>query len=285
MDTLGKRLSMARTNAKLTQSEVAEKLGVTSQSVSLWERDETSPDTGKILELANLYSVTCDWILGGNVPDQDILDVSCRLSDRLFDEKRMYTYVKAYVTAKKLYQAARVLPYARDKHEGQVRKGEDKVPYIYHPLLLTCHALSLGLDEDNLLSACLLHDVCEDCEVLVDELPTNDVTKEAVALLTKDKEVTRASEEGLASYYNKISENRIASIVKILDRCNNISSMTTSFTDKRMAQYIQETEKYIYPLMDKTANEYPEHSNQIFLIKYHMTSVVEAIRHGLARRI
>ncbi len=285
MDTLGKRLSMARTNAKLTQSEVAEKLGVTAQSVSLWERDETSPDIDKIPEIAGLFSVTCDWLLEGEEPDQDIVEISRKLSDRLFDEKRMYTYVKAYVTARKLYQTARVLPYAREKHEGQVRKGEDKVPYIYHPLMLTCHALSLGLMDDDLLSTCLLHDVCEDCGVSVEELPTNDATKAAVALLTKNKEVTRASEEGLAAYYKAISENRIASIVKILDRCNNISSMPTSFTEKRMAQYIQETEKYIYPLMDKTSNEYPEYSNQIFLIKYHMTSVVESIRHGLARRL
>jgi GTP pyrophosphokinase len=52
-----------------------------------------------------------------------------------------------------------------------------------------------------------------------------------------------------------------------------------------MAQYIQETEKYIYPMIQKTSDNFPEYANQIFLIKYHMTSVIEAIRHDLARKI
>ncbi len=208
-----------------------------------------------------------------------------RLSDRLFDEKRMYTYVKSYAVAKKLYQTAKTLPYTRKMHEGQVRKGEDAVPYIYHPLLLTCHALALGFEEDDLLSTCLLHDVCEDCGVKPEDLDVNEETRTAVALLTKNKEVTKASEEGLKAYYDALSENRIASIVKLLDRCNNVSGMATSFTEKHMAQYIQETEKYIYPLMSLTSDKYPEYSNQIFLIKYHMTSVIESVRHDLARRM
>ncbi len=216
--------------------------------------------------------------------DEDFLRVTQNLSDRLFDEKRMYTFVKSYASAKKLYQTVKVLPHMRDYHEGQVRKGVDKVPYIYHPLLLACHALALGFDEDDLLSAAILHDVCEDCGVLPEELPVNKETQEAVRLLTKDKVATK-TEDGLAEYYKNLSTNRIASIVKLLDRCNNISSMITSFSDKRMAQYITETETYIYPLMDKTANEYPENANQIFLIKYHMTSVLETVRHSLARNV
>ena len=47
MDTLGKRLMQARGKSGLTQAAVAEKLGVSSQAVSLWERDETTPDIGK----------------------------------------------------------------------------------------------------------------------------------------------------------------------------------------------------------------------------------------------
>ena len=73
--------------------------------------------------------------------------------------------------------------------------------------------------------------------------------------------------------------------MKLLDRCNNISGMAAGFTEKRMAQYIQETEKYIYPMIQKTSDNFPEYANQIFLIKYHMTSVIEAIRHDLARKI
>ncbi len=285
MMTFGKRLMAARKNAGLTQAEVAERVFVSAQAISLWERDENYPDITKLPELSKLYKVTVDWLVSGEEPDEDIIEITKHLSDRLFDETRMYTYIKAFSTARKLYQTVRVLPYVREKHAGQVRKGEDRVPYINHPLLITCHALSLGMCEDNLLSAALLHDVCEDCNVPVEELPVNDETKEAVALLTKDFEALKKSMDAVEAYYQAISENKIASIVKLLDRCNNVSGMAAAFSEEGMARYIQETERFIYPLIDKTSDNYPEYANQIFLIKYHMTSVIEAIKHDMARNI
>ena len=285
MNSLGSRLKAARQSVNLTQAEVAERLYVSSQAVSLWEKDENYPDISKLPELSRLYKVSIDWIVSGEAPDADLLEITKHLSDRLFDETKMYTYIKGFATARKLFQTVRVLPYVRKKHEGQVRKGEDRVPYVYHPLLMTCHAISLGMCEDDLLSAALLHDVCEDCDVPVDELPVNDETKEAVALVTKDFKALEESAEAVEKYYRDISGNKIASIVKLLDRCNNISGMAAAFDETKMANYIKETETYIYPLMDKTSDSYPEYSNQIFLIKYHMTSVVESIRHDLARTI
>ena len=285
MQAFAVRMVKARSNAKITQAFVAEKLDVTSQAVSLWERGENTPDISKLAELAELYGVTLDWLLTGKEPSKDVIKVTENLSDRLFDEKKMYTYIKSYATAKGLYQTRSVLAYVREKHAGQVRKGKDKVPYINHPLSLACHAIALGLDEDNLLSAALLHDVCEDCDVPVEELPVNDETKKAVALLTKNKNLTRSSEEGLIDYYEKLSEDRIALMVKLLDRCNNISGMAAAFSIERMASYIIETEEYIYPLLNLADRKFPQYANQIYLIRYHMLSVVEALRQLMSRNI
>lgn len=285
MESFASRMVKARSNANMTQAFVAEKLVVTSQAVSLWERGENAPDISKLAELAELYGVTIDWLLTGKGPAEDIIKVTENMSDRLFDEKKMYTYIKSYATAKALYQTRSVVAYVRDMHEGQVRKGKDKVPYVNHPLSLACHAIALGLDEDNLLSAALLHDVCEDCEVAVEDLPVNEDTKRAVSLLTKNKKVTRASEEGLAEYYERLSEDRIALMVKILDRCNNVSNMASGFTVERMASYIIETEERIYPLFDMADKKYPQYANQLYLIRYHMMSVVEALRQLMSKRI
>lgn len=154
------------------------------------------------------------------------------------------------------------------------------IPYIYHPLLLTCHALALGLEEDDLLSACLLHDVCEDCGVLPEELPVNEETREAVKLLTKPAVLSKTDQE-YRTYYAGISENRIALIVKLLDRCNSVSGMATSFSEEHMAEYIRETMEYFPPLIEKARSEYPEYSSPLFLIRYHMNSVLEALRHHM----
>lgn len=270
--TFSERLVKIRKEKGFTQSDVAEKMNVSFQAVSLWERGETTPEIDKLVDIAALYQVSLDWLLTGKAEERVLVDFQDSLSDRLFNEDRMYTYVKTYANAKNLYQTSKVLPYARRLHEGQVRKGKDNIPYIYHPLLIACHALSLGLDDDNIISTALLHDVCEDCDVTVDELPVNDTTKEAVALLTKKRGVNKEE------YYKQISQNPIATIVKLLDRCNNVSGMATGFSKEKIVEYIKETEKDVYPLLQRAKNEYPIYSNQIFLIKYHMTSVIEAIK-------
>ena len=283
MGSLAFRLAEARKNCGLTQGQVAEKLSITTQSVSSWECGNSVPDTEKLPELAALYGVTTDWLLSGKLPAAEILEVTSNLSDRLFSEARMATYVGAYCNAKGLYQTKRALAFAWEKHDGQYRKpghSAERVPYIYHPLLLTCHALALGLEDDDLLSACLLHDVCEDCGVQTDELPVNDQTREAVRLLTKPDTFGYTDPE-YRTYYDGIAGNRIALMVKILDRCNNVSSMASSFSDEHMAEYIIETHKYIHPLIEKARDEYPEYSNQLFLIRYHMNSVLEALRHHM----
>lgn len=271
--TFSERMISARKKTGMTQSEVAEKLNVSFQAVSLWERGESTPEISKLADISELYQISLDWLLTGKQEERVCIDFQESLSDRLFDESRMYTYIKTYANVKGLYQTAKVLPYARELHKGQIRKGHDQVPYIYHPLLIACHALALGLDDDDIISAALLHDVCEDCGVKAEELPVNETTKQAVALLTKDYE-TEESE-----YYRKISENPIATMVKLLDRCNNISGMAAGFSKEKLVEYIKETEKLIYPLLQKAKSEYSMYSNQIFLIKYHMISVIEAIKH------
>ena len=283
MESLAFRLAEARKNSGLTQGQVAENLHITTQSVSSWECGNSIPDTEKLPEIAALYGVTTDWLLSGKLPAAEILEVTSNLSDRLFSEARMITYVGAYCNAKGLYQTKKALAFAREKHNGQYRKpghSAERIPYIYHPLLLTCHALALGLEDDDLLSACLLHDVCEDCGVEISELPVNDATREAVRLLTKPENFGKTDPE-YRTYYEGIAGNRIALIVKLLDRCNNISSMATSFTDEHMAEYIKETQEYIHPLMKRARDEYPEYSNQLFLIRYHMNSVLETVRHHM----
>jgi len=270
--TFAERMAKARKDKGYTQSDVAEKLNVSFQAVSLWERGETTPEIDKLTDIVALYQVSLDWLLIGKIEERVSLDFQDSLSDRLFNEDRMYTYVKTYASVKNLYQTSKVLPYVRELHKGQVRKGKDKVPYIYHPLLIACHALALGLDDDDIISAALLHDVCEDCEVAVEDLPVNDNTKEVVALLTKEEGADKKK------YYEQISENPMATMIKLLDRCNNISGMAAGFSKKKLVEYIKGTEELVMPLLQKAKSEYPMYSNQIFLIKYHMTSVIEAIK-------
>ena len=270
--TLAERLAASRKAGGYTQSEIAEKLGVSFQAVSLWERGETTPELDKLVELASLFGVSLDWLIAGRQEERILPEFEELLLDRLFDEQHMYTYVKTYANVREMPQTVKALAFAREQHKGQVRKGRDNVPYIYHPLLMACHALALGLDDDDIVAASLLHDVCEDCGVSPDELPAGVTVKTAVRLLTKEPGYDEEE------YYRSISENQIATMVKLLDRCSNVSGMAAGFFRDKLAEYIRETERLVYPLLDRAKTEYPMYSNQLFLIKYHMSSVVEAVK-------
>lgn len=61
----------ARVRAGLTQREAAEKLGITSAAISMWESGKNSPRFTRIKELAALYGVAVSEIMGdGNNDDQ-----------------------------------------------------------------------------------------------------------------------------------------------------------------------------------------------------------------------
>lgn len=58
------RLLQYRKKAGLSQEELAEKIGVSRQAVSKWERSEASPDTDNLVMLAEIYGVSLDEMLG-----------------------------------------------------------------------------------------------------------------------------------------------------------------------------------------------------------------------------
>lgn len=65
---LADRLVELRKEHKLSQEALAEKLGLSRQSISKWERAEASPDTDNLIALAEVYGVTLDELLGNNEP-------------------------------------------------------------------------------------------------------------------------------------------------------------------------------------------------------------------------
>lgn len=61
--SLGNSLFHARKKSGLSQEEVAEKLGVSRQTISKWEQDETLPDIRQSKHLSTLYHVTLDELI------------------------------------------------------------------------------------------------------------------------------------------------------------------------------------------------------------------------------
>ena len=177
--SIGNNIKALREERKLTQDQVAEALGISFQAVSSWERDEYKPDTEKLLKLAEIFDVSVSAIA-------EEKRNTFKTRDTIYDWEHMKTYVKTSARNYKLSNTLKAVDFAVAAHEGQNRK-RSSTPYIYHPLNLACHALSMDIIEDEIIAACLLHDVIEDCSCKYEDLPVNDETRELVKLLTCEK--------------------------------------------------------------------------------------------------
>ena len=61
---VGAAIRARRTAASLTQAELAERLNVSAQAVSLWERGETFPDVTLLPDLSLIFGCSVDSLLG-----------------------------------------------------------------------------------------------------------------------------------------------------------------------------------------------------------------------------
>lgn len=65
---IANRLVQLRKSHHLSQEALAQKLGVSRQAVSKWERAEASPDTDNLILLSRLYGVSLDTLLCMDTP-------------------------------------------------------------------------------------------------------------------------------------------------------------------------------------------------------------------------
>ena len=280
---IGCRIAERRKELGITQESLAEKLSISPQAVSNWENGWNMPDLVNIHPLAEALKMSVSQLIGKSRSDYE-----WELRDQLYSEVHMFTRIKTIAEIMDLKETYKALYYMRDCHSGQLRKelkfSDAKVPYIVHPLMMVCHAQSMGITDDKFLAVVLLHDVCEDCGKTPEELPFSDEVKHSVALLTKVYDKTISKQENTKKYYAALSEDRIASVVKVIDRCNNVSTMAGCFKDEKLAEYIDETEKYVFPLLSRIKQTWPEYNNVVFLVKYHMLSVLESLKVMLAEK-
>ncbi len=264
--SLGANIKAIREAKGQTQETVAEQMGVSFQAVSSWERDEYKPDVDKLIKLAEHFGVSVSRLVEEKYG-------TFKTKDAIYDWEHMKTYVKATAKTLKLTNTLSAVDYAVEAHQGQHRKNTD-VPYIYHPLNLACHALSMNITEDEILAACLLHDVIEDCGKKKDDLPVNEEAKELVVLLTHEKTTDTNRDEIMTAYFNAIEKNPKACLVKCLDRCNNLTTMSWGLKLNRIYRMIHETENYFPPLLN-VLKKTPEYNNAAWLLRYQMESMLD----------
>ena len=83
---IGNNLFQARKRKGLSQEAVAEKLGVSRQTISKWEVGETLPDIQQAKRLATLYCLSLDVLIAFDADVEEIRDVVSRTSQETSDK-------------------------------------------------------------------------------------------------------------------------------------------------------------------------------------------------------
>ncbi|MBI2993200.1 MAG: bifunctional (p)ppGpp synthetase/guanosine-3',5'-bis(diphosphate) 3'-pyrophosphohydrolase [Gammaproteobacteria bacterium] len=127
--------------------------------------------------------------------------------------------------------AARLLnavAFAAHKHRDQRRKGEDKSPYVNHPIeVAELLAGTGGVGEMNVLMAAVLHDTIEDTDTTLKELEAafGSEVRALVEEVTDDKSLPKDVRKRLQiEHAARLSD--AAKLIKLADKIANVRDMT-----------------------------------------------------------
>ena len=130
--TLGNHLYNARNKCGLSQEDVAAKLGVSRQTISKWEVDETLPDIRQAKRLAVLYHLSLDELVDFDI---DVKEIERVIENTSEETQKKIDWTKAW---SKKYPVLGVYQQTVDveKYGRELQKllGQLKIEYGYNDL-------------------------------------------------------------------------------------------------------------------------------------------------------
>ena len=137
MATTAERIKQLRKKKGISQSELAELIGVKNNTVSTWERGTRKPDFEALNLLSNYFEVSFEYILGSSdkeetrvKPTQDELDqlALSALADDLYDNMKKYCQLST--KSQKMIDALINATYQMEKQDGELRGDTFRVTIV-----------------------------------------------------------------------------------------------------------------------------------------------------------
>jgi len=194
------------------------------------------------------------------------------------------TYTKQFIAmrfwllGRNYFLALEALEYAAECHTGKRKDG--KTPEYFHQLSIGRYVKSIATSleyPEATLATVFLHDLCEDYDIGFAEIEGRfgGEIGLAVRLMTKKFRGYRKPDE---QYYREIGDCKIASVTKGADRVHNIQTMIGVFTYEKQQEYIEETERYILPLLKGARRRFPKQEPAYENIRHVLVSQIELLR-------
>ena len=241
MQHAAKTISTLRKERNMTQMELADRLNISFQAVSNWERGQTMPDIAKLGELADIFGVTIDELLGNgksaqvveklvreepieeNISAEEFLDVAPLVKPK--QAEKLWENVAADISIKELVMAAPFLSESaidsmavqaiqRDKN---VKHLVGLMPFMSRNAVDACmeFVLEEGLEIKNVAAAAPFMSK-DSIDRLADRILQEGSVKDLVILapFMKKKKLTKA-----AGYYvEKYGFSKILPLLPFLDK-------------------------------------------------------------------
>lgn len=195
------------------------------------------------------------------------------MHDHFLQFQREKTALKYFLIGRDYYDALRSLGFAERYHVGLRKDG--KTPELHHQvqIALSISQLKDVMFEEQCLMAALLHDTQEDYQVPSEdiELDFGKQLRERVWKLTKKFAGTVKNKK---EYIEAIALDPVASIVKGVDRNNNLDSMIGVFSIDKMKEYADEAENLFLPMLKKASKLFPEQHAAYHAISQQMKQLI-----------
>lgn len=188
-------------------------------------------------------------------------------------------------------KAANLVIKEMSKEKGfQRHDGQD---YFVHPIAVAQMAIDFNLARfcygtttkqeieinektDNLLASCLLHDLLEDVDWVTPEFIIENFNSEIYKIVDN---VTKKNEP-IENYLKRVTSNETSALVKVLDRLNNVSTLSNSSLKHREKQ-LKSTRDYYIPMIEFIQVFHFEHGSFYSQVKYIISSLLDEVERGV----
>jgi (p)ppGpp synthase/HD superfamily hydrolase len=173
------------------------------------------------------------------------------------------------------------LDFAIGYHNG-LRK-DNVTPEFEHQITIAMYIRSISKSlEKPWVTICvaLLHDVCEDYDVpyaIIENRFGSEVAKSTEAMTKVYLGIHKTDEQ----YFNGISHDMHASVIKGGDRIHNLQSMCGVFSNTKQMEYITEASEGILPAIKIAKRNFPRQEMAYENIKLIMESQIQLITYSL----
>lgn len=164
---LADKISELRRARGWSQEELAERINVTRQSVSKWESGQSTPDLDKILQLSEIFGVSCDYLLKetgttlsaagdddenrtqGRFADSEFCEkvrkVSAEEAAEFMEIKKSTSFKNAFAVFLCIISPVALIGMAGLSEEGLISLSEDKAALLGCAVLLVLVAAAVAI--------------------------------------------------------------------------------------------------------------------------------------------